>query len=129
MRLRRSDFIDARYAFSFVLANFGIAIAARMPMITTTISSSISVKPLRLTTLPPVEEKGRCAPPSPDRNGPPQKKRAAVRPAARSLSTGAVALDALRLAFLVGRGDRRRTHVNAAGLGRGRVADRRGPDR
>src|SRR5687768_6748712 len=46
--LRRSDFIDARYAFSFVLANFGIAIAARMPMITTTIKSSISVKPLRL---------------------------------------------------------------------------------
>src|SRR5256885_13525706 len=38
-RLRRSDFIEARYAFSFVLANFGIAIAARMPMITTTMSS------------------------------------------------------------------------------------------
>src|SRR5881409_1838592 len=46
-RLRRSDFIEARYAFSFVLANFGIAIAAKMPMITTTISSSMSVKPLR----------------------------------------------------------------------------------
>src|SRR3989442_3052014 len=46
-RFRRSDFIDARYAFSFVLANFGIAMAARMPMITTTINSSISVKPLR----------------------------------------------------------------------------------
>src|SRR4029078_4690663 len=46
--LRRSDFIEARYAFSFVLANFGIAIAARMPMITTTIRSSISVKPLRV---------------------------------------------------------------------------------
>jgi hypothetical protein len=30
------------------LANFGIAIAARMPMITTTMSSSISVKPIRL---------------------------------------------------------------------------------
>src|SRR5439155_8629297 len=28
-RLRRSDFIEARYAFSFVLANFGIAIAAK----------------------------------------------------------------------------------------------------
>src|SRR3989440_675585 len=28
-RLRRSDFIEARYAFSFVLANFGIAIADR----------------------------------------------------------------------------------------------------
>src|SRR5438309_4453661 len=53
-RLRRSDFIEARYAFSFVLANFGIAIAARMPMITTTIRSSISVKPLRFIckTLP-----------------------------------------------------------------------------
>src|SRR6476661_2429207 len=44
-RLRRSDFIAAVYAFVFVLANFGIAIAARMPMITTTISSSMSVKP------------------------------------------------------------------------------------
>src|SRR5439155_23348122 len=53
-RLRRSDFIDARYAFSFVFANFGIAIAARMPMITITIRSSISVKPLRFiwTNLP-----------------------------------------------------------------------------
>src|SRR5882762_4161959 len=38
---------SARYAFSFVFANFGIAIAAKMPMITTTIRSSISVKPLR----------------------------------------------------------------------------------
>src|SRR6266480_129698 len=47
IRFRKSDFIDARYAFSFVLANFGIAIAANMPMITTTIRSSISVKPLR----------------------------------------------------------------------------------
>src|SRR5215472_3753996 len=46
-RLRRSDFIDAAYAFCFVFANFGIAIAARMPMITTTIRSSMSVKPLR----------------------------------------------------------------------------------
>src|SRR2546429_5994505 len=27
-RFRRSDFIEARYAFSFVLANFGIAMAA-----------------------------------------------------------------------------------------------------
>src|SRR5512138_3116588 len=51
-RLRRSDFIDARYAFSFVLANFGIAIAARMPMMTTTINSSIRVKPLRFCILP-----------------------------------------------------------------------------
>src|SRR5258706_3941530 len=54
IRLRRSDFIEARYAFSFVFANFGIAIAAKMPMITTTIRSSISVKPLRFiwTNLP-----------------------------------------------------------------------------
>src|SRR5690348_8475011 len=35
------------YAFDFVLANFGIAIAAKMPMMTTTISSSMSVKPFR----------------------------------------------------------------------------------
>src|SRR5437899_4913184 len=35
-RFRRSDFIEARYAFSLVFANFGIAMAARMPMITTT---------------------------------------------------------------------------------------------
>src|SRR6266571_763663 len=46
-RFRRSDFIEAMYAFCFVLANFGIAMAARIPMMTTTISSSISVKPLR----------------------------------------------------------------------------------
>src|SRR5438128_5819939 len=46
-RIRRSDFIEAMYAFAFVLANFGIAMAAKMPMITTTISSSMSVKPLR----------------------------------------------------------------------------------
>src|SRR6059036_282927 len=54
IRFRRSDFIEARYAFSFVFANFGIAIAAKMPMITTTIRSSISVKPLRFiwTNLP-----------------------------------------------------------------------------
>src|SRR5471032_3262744 len=45
--LRRSDFIAAVYAFVFVLANFGIAIAARMPMMTTTINSSMSVKPRR----------------------------------------------------------------------------------
>src|SRR5438477_4961465 len=46
--LRRSDFIAARYAFSLVFANFGIAIAARMPMMTTTIRSSIRVKPFLL---------------------------------------------------------------------------------
>src|SRR6059036_627484 len=38
---------SAMYAFALVLANFGIAMAAKMPMITTTISSSMSVKPLR----------------------------------------------------------------------------------
>ena len=54
-RLRRSDFIDATTAFSFVLANFGIAMAAKMPMITTTINSSIRVKPLRFIILPPRE--------------------------------------------------------------------------
>src|SRR2546430_14623231 len=46
--LRRSDFIAATYALSFVLANFGIAIAARMPMMTTTIKSSIRVNPCLL---------------------------------------------------------------------------------
>src|ERR1700753_1392102 len=46
-RLRRSDFIAVMYAFDLVFANFGIAIAARMPMMTTTIKSSMSVKPLR----------------------------------------------------------------------------------
>src|SRR5882762_3064059 len=53
IRLRRSDFIEARYAFSFVFANLGMAIAARMPMITTTIRSSINVKPLRFIWRPP----------------------------------------------------------------------------
>src|SRR5437899_8378693 len=41
---RRSDFIEEMYAFSFVLANFGIAMAARMPMITTTIKSSMRLE-------------------------------------------------------------------------------------
>src|SRR5256885_16954166 len=41
------------YAFSFVLANFGIAIAARIPMITTTINSSINVNPRRPITCVP----------------------------------------------------------------------------
>src|SRR6184192_3404553 len=50
-RFRRSDFIEAMYAFAFVLANFGIAIAAKMPMMTTTISSSMSVKPFRLRSM------------------------------------------------------------------------------
>src|SRR5436305_10485811 len=46
--LRRSDFIAATYALSLVLANFGIAIAARMPIMTTTIRSSMRVKPFLL---------------------------------------------------------------------------------
>src|SRR5206468_9941442 len=50
-RLRRSDFAAVMYAFDLVLANLGIAIAARMPMITTTIKSSISVKPLRMRSI------------------------------------------------------------------------------
>src|SRR5712692_49656 len=51
-RLRRSDFMEAMYAFALVFANFGIAIAAKMPMITTTIRSSMSVKPLRFIQTP-----------------------------------------------------------------------------
>src|ERR1044072_3217276 len=47
----------ARTAFSFVFANFGIAIAARMPMITTTINSSIRVKPLRFIYFPSLERR------------------------------------------------------------------------
>src|ERR1051325_7719618 len=39
------------YALLFVLANFGIAIAARSPMMTTTMSSSIRVDPLRVIRL------------------------------------------------------------------------------
>src|SRR5205085_11834522 len=50
-RLRRSDFMAVTYAFDFVLANFGIAIAAKMPMMTTTISSSISVKPFLVRSM------------------------------------------------------------------------------
>ncbi len=47
-RFFKSDFMAVRYAFCFVSANFGIAMAAKMPMMTTTISSSISVKPFRV---------------------------------------------------------------------------------
>ena len=36
----------AKYAFSRVAENFGMAMAARIPMITTTMSSSMRVKPL-----------------------------------------------------------------------------------
>src|SRR5436190_19514921 len=52
-RFRRSDFIEARYAFSFVLANFGIAMAAKIPMITTKNRRSMRVKPLRFIRQPP----------------------------------------------------------------------------
>src|SRR5215207_6262212 len=58
-RLRRSDFIAAMYAFDLVLANFGIAIAARIPMITTTIRSSIRVKPLRMLFMVRLSPDGR----------------------------------------------------------------------
>src|SRR6202521_463091 len=59
-RLRRSDFIAATYALSFVLANFGIAIAARIPIMTTTIKSSISVKPFLLRSISSPEAGGLC---------------------------------------------------------------------
>src|SRR5437764_15268581 len=60
--LRRSDFIAATYALSLVFANFGIAIAARMPMMTTTIKSSIRVKPflLLILRLPKSDWISRC---------------------------------------------------------------------
>src|ERR1051326_6089478 len=45
MMLRRSLRTEASFALSLVAANFGMAMAARMPTITTTISSSMSVKP------------------------------------------------------------------------------------
>src|SRR5688500_4648989 len=44
--LRRSLFIWLMIARSLLFLNFGMAIAVRMPMITTTMSSSMSVKPL-----------------------------------------------------------------------------------
>src|SRR5437773_4526191 len=72
---RRSDFIEAMYAFAFVLANFGIAMAAKMPMITTTISSSMSVKPLRfILDYPPVGERWAQAQDSGEPSGFPRSK-------------------------------------------------------
>src|SRR5436853_4109629 len=50
-RFRRSDFIEAMYAFAFVLANFGIAMAAKMPMITTTSSEEHTSEPQPLRQL------------------------------------------------------------------------------
>src|SRR5688572_5240395 len=52
MVFRRSDFTEAILVLSLVIANLGIAIAARMPMITVTTRSSIKVKP-RLSDIPP----------------------------------------------------------------------------
>src|SRR5438445_9742230 len=52
-RFRRSNFIEARYAFSFVLANFGIAMAAKIPMITTTIRKMVRAQLLRPVTPTP----------------------------------------------------------------------------
>src|SRR5881409_987786 len=78
IRFRRSDFIEARYAFSFVFANFGIAIAARMPMITTTIRSSMRVKPFWFfTALPPAGDTdvGRGLGPDERRVGHKKKRR------------------------------------------------------
>src|SRR5688500_17836696 len=46
--LRRSDVIAATYDFSFVFEHVGIAIAQRRAMMTTTIRSSIRVKPFLL---------------------------------------------------------------------------------
>jgi len=45
-RLRRSDFITASWAVVLVPPNRGMAIVARIPMITTTMRSSMRVKPL-----------------------------------------------------------------------------------
>src|SRR3979411_2474048 len=42
-RFRRSDFMEAMNAFAFVLANFGIAMAARSRMIHSTSRSASSV--------------------------------------------------------------------------------------
>src|SRR2546425_527703 len=47
------------YAFSRVFVNFGMAMAARIPMITTTTRSSIRVKPRRDVTAYPPGAKGR----------------------------------------------------------------------
>src|SRR6266536_1908710 len=120
IRLRRSDFIEARYAFSFVFANFGIAIAAKMPMITTTIRSSISVNPLRFTlNYLPLGTGSRSQGRRPQTRraaGGSQKKERRVSPPPWCFRPKA--LDALRLALFVGRGQRCRTHVDRAGLGR-----------
>src|ERR1041384_2208519 len=53
MMFRMSVFTEASFALSFDDANFGMAMAARSPITTTTVSSSIKVKPLRLNIVPP----------------------------------------------------------------------------
>jgi hypothetical protein len=50
-RLRRSALSVDSMARDFVLPNFGIAIDARMPIITTTIKSSMRVKPRRVVDI------------------------------------------------------------------------------
>src|SRR5689334_19558884 len=57
-------FVLPSFARFCIAMKFGIAIAARIPMITTTIISSISVKPfsLRMTLTPPRESWGRGHP-------------------------------------------------------------------
>src|SRR5438876_11365060 len=49
---RRSDFIEEKYAISFVFATLCLDVAAPISMITTTINSSMSVKPLRFMQPP-----------------------------------------------------------------------------
>src|SRR5881296_174122 len=51
MMLRMSVLTEASFALSFEDANFGMAIAAKRPITTTTVSSSIKVKPFRLNML------------------------------------------------------------------------------
>src|SRR5205809_7209608 len=53
-RLRRSDFIEARLFFSFVLANLGSALVPYTTLFRSTISSSMSVKPLRFICTSPL---------------------------------------------------------------------------
>src|SRR5437899_12740664 len=48
-RFRRSDFIEAMYAFAFVLANFGIAMAARSEERRVGKESRVRGKPFRFT--------------------------------------------------------------------------------
>src|SRR5690349_14453988 len=67
---RRSLFIRDRYACSLVEENFGIAMAARIPMMTTTTSSSMSVKPVRdPERIRPSASKGIVAEPARQKKG------------------------------------------------------------